>query len=101
MFLTLMSVMIRVSTRVQLLIDSDDERKTVSTYNFLSREFSLDFGKCITVLEGPSSTCALLIVAGSICLVVRVDHHRMPIACRYDPGLHLDGDEPGNGYILG
>ena len=75
MFLTLMSVMIRVSTRVKLLIDCNDQRKAVSTDNFLCCDFSLDFSKGITVLEGPSSTSSLFIVACSICFVVGINHH--------------------------
>lgn len=101
MFLTLMSVMIRVPTRIKLLIHSYDEGKAVSTDNLLCRNFGLDFSKGITVLESSRTTCPLLIVACSICFAVGVDHHGVPIACRYDPGLHLDGDEPWNGYILG
>jgi hypothetical protein len=39
-------------------------------------------------------------MTGSINLLVRIDHHRMPVACRHDLCLHFDGNQSWNRDVL-
>ena len=100
MFFNFVAVMVWMPTRVKFIIHCNDQRKAVTTCDVPCRNFCLNFCEAITILEISSTTCPLLVMTSSIHLLVWIDHHRMPVACRYYLGLHFDGNQSWNRYVL-
>ena len=100
MFFNFVAVMVWMPTGVELIIHCNDQRKAVTAGDVSCRNLCFNLCETITVLEISSTTCTLLVMTSSINLLVWIDHHRMPVACRYDLCLHFDGNQSWNRYVL-
>lgn len=79
MLFDLMAVKIRMSARVKILIDCDDQGETITADDFFGRERSLYLGEGIAVLEVSSAAGSLFVVTGRVSFLVAVDQHGVPV----------------------